>query len=109
MQYALLIYGDFDRFHALTEEEKAPEYALDAAMIARLDENGRKWTGNELDVPSTATTVRHDGGEVVLTDGPFAETTEQFGGFYLIEAADLDEALGYARMLGSTVEVRPLR
>jgi hypothetical protein len=112
MQYALLIYGDFDRFHALTDEEKAADYALNDAMHARLEENGRRWTGTELDAPATATTVRRDGGggdDVVLTDGPFAETTEQFGGFYLIEADDLDEALGYARMLGSTVEVRPIR
>jgi hypothetical protein len=109
MEYALLIYGDFDRFHALTEEEKAADYALNDAMHARLAEKGRQWTGTELAPPATATTVRHDGDEVVLTDGPFAETTEQFGGFYIVEADDLDEALGYARMLGSTVEVRPIR
>jgi hypothetical protein len=65
-----------------------------------------------LQPPETATTVRHNGGDVVLTDGPFAEIKEAVGGFVLLECRDLDEALSWAERLpglrGGAVEVRPL-
>ena len=64
-----------------------------------------------LHAPDTATVVRMAGGEVLMTDGPFLETKEHLGGFYIIEAADLDAALGWASkvtaLVGSPIEVRP--
>jgi hypothetical protein len=109
--YAALIHGrDFD----WTE----PQYADD---MAEYDEFGRSAAavirgGQALYPSSTATTVRvtgGKGGEVVVTDGPFAETKEVFNGFYLLECADLDEAVATAARIpeawhGGAVEVRPV-
>jgi len=65
--------------------------------------------GKELASASAATTLRHDGDEVSITDGPFAETAEVLGGFYLIDAADLDEAIAFAREVPEgVVEIRPI-
>ena len=83
------------------------------ASTSRSPSCPRRSTAQELQPAATATTVRVDGGETLTTDGPFAETKEALGGFYLIEADDLDAALEIAaRMpaarLGGSVEVRPL-
>ena len=71
-------------------------------------------SGNALQPTSAATTVRGKGGETVTSDGPFAETKEQLGGYYLIDASDLDEALAWAAKMpnipsGGAVEVRPIQ
>ena len=85
------------------------EYIDFSASIA---ETGQHLGGEALDATTTATTVRVRDGETMTTDGPFAETHEALGGFYLIEAADLDEAIAVAaRLPGSwygSVEVRPV-
>jgi hypothetical protein len=88
--------------------EEVPKWE---ALFTGLGSTGVLGFGAELDDPSTAKTVRVRDGETIVTDGPFAETKEQLGGFYLLECGDLDEALAWARkipMPGGTVEVRPV-
>ena len=112
MKYALLIYQDaeFDRFWSEgSAEERAPLYAEYGRFGAMLEERGAMAGGAELAVSGLATTVRSNGGDHVVTDGPYTEVAEHLGGFYLVEARDLDEALEYARALPSdVVEVRPV-
>lgn len=110
MQYALLIYED-ERTYA-----DEPTYKAILAAHQKFGEElaaaGRIRGGSELKPVSTATTVRQRNGARTVHDGPWAETAEQLGGFYLIEAADLDEALAWAKKLpmagDGSVEVRPL-
>jgi len=111
MRYALLIY---------TAEPTAPppDDALQAelegynAFTAHIKERGAYQAGEALDTTTTATTVRVRDGKTLTTDGPFAETKEALGGFYLVEAADLDEAIAYAAMIPGaqhgSIEVRPI-
>ena len=112
MQYALFIYED-ERIY----EDEAVYKAILAEhhrFVAELTAAGVLRGGSELKGTSAATTVRQNGKGSPRTvhDGPFAETREQLGGFYLIDAADLDEALGWAKKLPmaaeGSVEVRPL-
>lgn len=109
MRYAVLINERPEAYVGLSGAERA---AITAEYVAlRGDE--RVIGGERLQPASTATTVRTAGDELLLTDGPFADTKEIFGGFYLVEAADLDAALEFAaripalRFRGS-VEIRPL-
>jgi hypothetical protein len=110
MKYALLIYqnAEFDRFWAgASDEERAGVYAEFGKFNEVAGE--RVVGGEELALRTTATTVRRQNGEVVISDGPYAEVAEHLGGFILVEAADLDEALELARAVPSeTVEVRPV-
>jgi hypothetical protein len=82
------------------------------AWIEEMDGRGVRLLGRELDLPQTAVTVRVRGGETLVTDGPFAETKEWLGGYYVIEAADLDAALDHASRIPNVgyghVEVRPV-
>ncbi|GAA5070558.1 hypothetical protein HNP84_001620 [Thermocatellispora tengchongensis] len=109
MRYALLINLLPESYAGLGEEEIA---AVNAEYIAlRADE--RVIGGEQLQPAETATTVRSAGGELLVTDGPFADTKEVFGGFFIVEAADLDAALEVAARvpavrMGGSVEVRPL-
>jgi hypothetical protein len=113
MRYMLLIYQDaeFERSWAeASDAEKQELYARYGAFGALLEERKAYVGGGELALSHTATTVRADGDDFVVTDGPFAEVAEQLGGFYVVEARDLDEALEFARALPSdVVEVRPLQ
>jgi hypothetical protein len=109
MKYLALIYGSQERRDSLSEEERSAVYERYNAFG---DEAGdRIVTGAELQSPATATTVRVRGDETVVTDGPFAETKEQLGGYYVLECASLDEAVQLAaRIPGAEhgiVEVRP--
>ncbi|MFC7384222.1 YciI family protein [Sphaerisporangium rhizosphaerae] len=109
MRYALLINERPGAYDGLSGDERA---AIGAEYTA-LRQDVRVIAGERLQPAGTATTVRVEGGEPLLTDGPFADTKEIFGGFYLVEAADLDEALELAARipaarLGGSVEVRPL-
>ena len=112
MQYALLIYED----EALYVEENGQAWrdiiALHETFAGELVEQGLLRGGAGLKTANTATTVRRSSGQCGLHDGPFAESKEQLGGFYLIEVPDLDAALAWARkvpMLGDgSVEVRPV-
>jgi hypothetical protein len=111
MQYALLIYTPEPT------EEPAPEALAEQmksydAFTTHIRERGAMLAGEALDSTATATTVRVVDGRTITTDGPFAETKETLGGFYLVEAADLDEAIAYAAMIPGAkygcIEVRPI-
>jgi len=110
MQYALLIYED----EAAYSDDSAWQeiIALHDAFAGELVEQGLMRGGAGLKTVDTATTVRKTGGQYALHDGPFAESKEQLGGFYLIEVDDLDAALAWARKLplsgDGSVEVRPV-
>jgi hypothetical protein len=109
MRYALLIYGTEDAWERLSDAERQER----TKVYMALGEDPRTVGGAELQSASTATVVRVDDGERLTTDGPFAETKEQLGGFYLVEADNLDEALEFAARIpaasgGGAVEVRPL-
>jgi hypothetical protein len=104
VKYAILIYG--------SEEMDPADDAIMGEYMA-LSERETTFGGAELDYPSTATTVRVQNGDVLTTDGPFAETKEVLGGFYLIDVPNLDDALEFAAAVpaarrGGSVEVRPL-
>jgi len=109
-QYLLLIYGPTGR--TPSPEEMAAEFPRWSAYTEELQNAGLMRAGEALHGPETATTVRVRDGETQVTDGPFAETKETLGGFYLIEAPDLDTALKYAARMPNitygSVEVRPV-
>src|SRR5438034_9761548 len=111
MQYALLIYGQ-ERSEGTADDLMATEYDAYQKFSALLQERGAMKGGEALEPVATATTVRVVDGKTLTTDGPFAETKETLGGFYLVEAADLDEAIRYAAMIpGAThgsIEIRPV-
>jgi hypothetical protein len=111
MQYALLIYGP-ESTEQPSDEAMAAEMEAYNAFTRHVAERNALKSGEALHPASTATTVRVRDGQTLTTDGPFAETKEVLGGFYLVEAADLDEAVGYAaRIPGAqrgSIEVRPV-
>jgi hypothetical protein len=112
MQYLMLLYASESTFTSLTPEQQkagAEEYYRYTQEI----KDSGKWVGsNRLTPVASATTVRVRDGKRVVTDGPFVETKEQLGGYYLIDAKDLDEAIAIAaRCPGArhgTIEVRPV-
>ncbi len=109
-KYMFLIYADEAAFADATPEQWDEMMRAHNAWQASVVSAGAKVHHGEALAPSaTATTVRKGGGSPVVTDGPFAETKEALGGFYLVECADLDQALSFAGTLpGTTVEVRPV-
>ena len=108
MRYLILIYESESQAEPPSEEELGRWFEY----TERLKSSGAYLAGEALQPTSTATTVRRKGGKVLTTDGPFAETKEQLGGFYMVECADLDEALKWAADIPSVergpVEVRPV-
>jgi hypothetical protein len=112
MQYMLLIYGAEGSWEGLTDDEQKAVYEEYFALSNDLREQGKMVSANELQPTSTATTVTVRDGDPIVTDGPFAETKEALGGYYLIEADSLDEALEWAARIPSArsgkVEVRPV-
>ena len=111
MQYALLIYTP-ERETEPTPQELGEEMDAYNAFTEHVRSKGAMKGGEALDSVDTATTVRVVEGKTITTDGPFAETKETLGGFYLVEAADLDEAISYAAMIPGAkrgcIEVRPV-
>ncbi len=109
MQYMLLIYLDEN---ALNENERNTCYADSAGYARQLHDRGKYISAAPLHPTSTATSVRTRDGKQVITDGPFAETREQLGGYFLVEAANLDEAIEIAGKIPAgrwgTVEIRPV-
>ena len=109
MQYMFLLYVD----ESLPEREGSEENINEHVAVARDAVARGAYVGcNALDVTSSAVTVRVRDGETVVSDGPFAETKEALGGYYILDCADLDEAIGYAvrippARIGS-IEIRPL-
>ena len=109
MKYMLLIYMEEN---ALSESERADCYVKSAGLAREIHSRGQYLSANPLHPISTATSVRVREGKRLVTDGPFAETREQLGGYFLVEAKDLDEAIAIAeRIPGArvgTVEIRPV-
>ena len=109
MKYMLLVYFDEQ---ALGETEREQCYVDSAQLAQELNSSGQFLGANPLHPTSTATSLRVRNGKRLVTDGPFAETREQFGGYFLIEAKNLDEALGIAARIPmarkGTVEIRPV-
>jgi hypothetical protein len=111
MQYALLIYsGD-----AMEELQRLPEEQQGAVLgeYYAISQEPGTLGGEQLQPAETASTIRVQNGETLITDGPFADTKEVLGGFYLIEAADLDTAIALAARIpaarmGGAIEVRPV-
>jgi hypothetical protein len=106
----MLVY--LDELHALTESEREHCYVESAQLTQELNAKGQYLLASPLHPTSTATSVRLRDGKRIVTDGPFAETREQLGGFYLIDARDLDEAIGIAERIPvakvGTIEIRPV-
>ena len=112
MRYMLLICSDEDAIEALSPDELAAASAEYVALGEELERRGILLGGEQLGPTSAATTVQVRDSEVLVADGPFAETKEQIGGYYLVDCRDLDEAIEVAaRVPGArygTIEVRPL-
>jgi hypothetical protein len=109
MKYMLLIYMDEN---AMTDEERASCYVESAQLTQELHTKGQYLSANPLQPIATATSIRVREGKRLVTDGPFAETREQLGGYFLVEAKDLDEAIAIAARIPAgrkgTVEIRPV-
>jgi hypothetical protein len=112
MQYLLMIYSNEKQWEEISEAERNSMLAEYGAFTESIAKSGNYKAGEALEPTTTATTVRVREGKTLTTDGPFAETKEQLGGFYLIEARDLDEALAIAARVPSarvgSIEVRPI-
>ena len=112
MQYLLLIYGEEKAWTTMSEAERNTLFADYRTFTDEVKQSGHWVGGNPLQPTHTATTVRVRSGKASITDGPFAETREQLGGYYLVEAKDLDEATRIAaRIPGArigSIEVRPV-
>ncbi|HUE67518.1 MAG TPA: YciI family protein [Candidatus Acidoferrum sp.] len=111
MKYVLLFGGTMEGAEQLpspAREEAMADYRKSSEWFAKYTSSGKVVGGEELQGPSTATTVSRINGKVIVTDGPFIESKEVIGGFALIEVADLDEALAMAKEWPGTVEIRPI-
>ena len=112
LQYMFMIYDNEAEEAALPEAEVAAVVAAHSALARKWRDEGRLLAGDRLHPSATATTLRVTDGKLVVTDGPYADTKEQFGGFYIIEAEDLDQALADAASIPSIgrtiIEVRPV-
>jgi hypothetical protein len=108
----LLIYGNENDWQGRSDEERGQVIQAYGAFTEELRGAGAMVAGDALQPTQTATTVRVQDGETLTTDGPFAETKEQLGGYYLIEAESLDEAIEWAGKIPAashgSVEVRPV-
>jgi hypothetical protein len=113
MKYLCLIYDEESRRATTSKEQMETMLGEYGALTEGLKKSGKYIAGEALQATETATTVRVRQGKISTTDGPFAETKEQLGGFYMIQAADLNEAIQVAARIPSartgSVEVRPVR
>ncbi len=115
MKYMLLIYDDFAAYDQVPEAKHHELFGNYMQFTEGLAKSGRMVAGDPLQPPLTATTVRLEGGKRLTTDGPYAETKEQLGGYYIVEAKDVDEATSIAEQICHlhswnrvAVEVRPI-
>jgi hypothetical protein len=114
VKYMLLIYSDRDAYAALSAETQGQINTDYFTYTQQIIDSGEFVAGDPLQGVETATTVRRHGGQRTLTDGPFAETKEVLGGYYLVDVKDLDRALELAELLPGVqheidvIEVRPL-
>jgi hypothetical protein len=112
MKYLCLIYQDHSATQVLPKAEAEKIYGEYLAFTDEIKKSGRLLGNNRLQPTQTATTVRVRNGKLTATDGPFAETKEQLGGYYLVEARDLNDAIQIAAKIPSarlgSIEVRPV-
>lgn len=112
MQYLLMIYSDESIQQSMTPERQGKYMADYGTFTQGIIETGEFKAGDALQPVASATSVRVRDGKVLLTDGPFAETREQLGGYYLVEADNLDRAIAIAAQIPTaqhgTIEVRPI-
>ena len=112
MRYALLIYASEQDWASQSEEQAQAQFQEYMSFTKDIVDRGIYQSGEALQPTATATTVRVRDGETLSTDGPFAETKEQLGGFYVVEAKDLDEATEIAARMpdvrNGSIEVRPV-
>jgi hypothetical protein len=113
MRYLLLIYGEQSQYDQMTEAEMQADMQRWFDYTNELDEAKVSQGGAALQPTATATSLRSNGsGETLITDGPFAETKEELGGYYLLDVPNLDEAIKWARKCpgldNGTIELRPL-
>src|SRR5436305_1321557 len=110
MEYLLLIYHSEKEYENSSAAERQPVYAEYRKLIEELSAKGKYRGGHQLTATELATTVRVRNGKRLLTDGPFAETKEQLGGYFLVDAADLDDAIAIAARIpgarNGSIEVR---
>ena len=112
MKYMLLIYHEEQAWNRHSEAERQQIYGEYRQLIQELQSSRQYLAGDQLQPPTTASTVRVRDGKQIVTDGPFAETREQVGGFFIIDANDLDEATNIAGRIPparmGAIEVRPV-
>jgi hypothetical protein len=112
MQYMLLIYNPPGDWESLPAEQRQQVHEAYGTFTEELQASGKMVAGDALQATSTATSIRVRDGETLTTDGPFAETKEVLGGYYLIDVDTLDEALDWAAKIPGaaygTIEVRPV-
>jgi hypothetical protein len=112
MQYMLLIYDDEKLWASMPKEQSDQLFGEYMAFTDHVKSSGHLIAGDALQEVKTATTLRLRDGKQLVTDGPFAETKEQLGGYYLIEAKNLDEAIAIAARIPSakvgSIEIRPI-
>ena len=112
MQYLLLIYENEAQTNAMSPDAMSAMMGEYQALTQSIVQSGQFKAGDALKPTATATTVRVRNGKIAVTDGPFAETREQLGGYYLVEAKDLNDAISIAaRIPGAkygSIEVRPI-
>jgi hypothetical protein len=113
MEYMLLIYNSEADGKKMSAAEHTEIFQGYMAFTQDLTKSGKNKGGDALEQTTTATTVRVRNGKTAVTDGPFAETKEQLGGYYIVEAKDLDEAISIAAKIPGakygSIEVRPVR
>ena len=112
MRYMLLIYSPESYWQSISEQERGKIYQEYLDFTDSIRKSGHWLAGNPLEATAAATTVRVRNGKAMATDGPFAETREQLGGYYIIQAKNLDEATAIAERVPSSrigsIEVRPI-
>jgi len=113
MRYMLLIYHDEKARATMSEQEKGAIFKQYGEFIESIRQSGAFQAGDPLQPTTTATTVRMNNSKTITMDGPFAETKEQLGGYFIVEAKNLDDAIAMAARipsvrLGGSVEVRPI-
>ncbi len=112
MQYLLLIYEAEEIWASKSEEEKQQVLAGHGALHQRLQADGVEYAGQPLMPTATAVSLRRRGGDLQVSDGPFAETKEQLAGYYMVDVGSVEQAMEYAALIPhvetGTIEVRPL-
>jgi len=110
MKYMMLLVDAADAWEKLPEAKRNELYSRTGQWWGELSQKGKIVEGHQLQPVHTATTVKHNGGSVVVTDGPFSESKETVGGYGILSVANLDEAIAIAKSWpgGGTVEIRPV-